>query len=344
MKRERTWMQKLRLSAKNTTTAKRSDLAFRGAYQNFTITPHQKAFYSFVQFLQGSKNETKRVLREQATTLKSLKFNLVYAGYFFLGAKLTKEEKEEKKQKKFFHSKSIEIYSPEDVNEAVNKATEKILRDIVDFQQFASGWNFYRNISLDISIYKYKPVRGSSYIPLPPIIANKKACINVQNKDQECFKYSVLLHLHPGKNHDRVSFLKKLTDFDDWKGTWPMKRDDIPKFEKQFNLSINVYAYEKTENDYTFYPWYVTVVQENDNAHYVLIKSLSALVYSAHAGHGTTHICPCCFSIPKRNCLNFTYGMVVQSLESVLFFLRMKRPKTFYQVTQNAQKALCYLC
>jgi len=157
------------------------------------------------------------------------------------------------------------------------------------------------NIRLDVAVYKYKPVRGSSYIPLPPLIANKKACINVKNNDQECFKYSVLLHLHPGKNHERVSVLKNYHDFDAWKGTYPM---NSPSFHAEtlidkLNCFSNLGMSDRLK-EYTFYPWYVTdnilkstdnlinllLVQEKDNAHYVLIKSLPALVYSAYAGHG----------------------------------------------------------
>ena len=39
-------------------------------------------------------------------------------------------------------------------------------------------------------------MRGSSYIDLPPFIKNKKAYINVENHDDECFKWAILSALH----------------------------------------------------------------------------------------------------------------------------------------------------
>ena len=38
-------------------------------------------------------------------------------------------------------------------------------------------------IKLDLDVATYQPVTGSSYLPLPRILAKKKAIINVKNKD-----------------------------------------------------------------------------------------------------------------------------------------------------------------
>ena len=51
-----------------------------------------------------------------------------------------------------------------------------------------AGRSILSILNLVVNIYKFNPMRGSSYIDLPPFIKNKKACINVENKDDECFK------------------------------------------------------------------------------------------------------------------------------------------------------------
>ena len=52
-------------------------------------------------------------------------------------------------------------------------------------------------VSFDISIVRYEPVKGSSYIPLPSFIAHKQAVINVKNlHDRKCFLYAVTLALY----------------------------------------------------------------------------------------------------------------------------------------------------
>ena len=38
---------------------------------------------------------------------------------------------------------------------------------------------------------KYNPTRGGRCLNLPKWVADKKACINIQNEDNKCFKYSI---------------------------------------------------------------------------------------------------------------------------------------------------------
>ena len=59
----------------------------------------------------------------------------------------------------------------------------KIDKMINDFQDNKSGWVFYEDFRLDINIFKYNAIQGSSYIRLPDIISRKKACINIENMD-----------------------------------------------------------------------------------------------------------------------------------------------------------------
>ena len=60
----------------------------------------------------------------------------------------------------------------------------------------------------NISISKYNPLVGSSYIELPKKLNNSiKGPINIQNvNDKECFKWCLVRYLHPAdhnpkKNH-----------------------------------------------------------------------------------------------------------------------------------------------
>ena len=42
---------------------------------------------------------------------------------------------------------------------------------------------------------------GSYYIPLPKFLAAKKAIINLNNEDDECFKWAITRTLNPVKIH-----------------------------------------------------------------------------------------------------------------------------------------------
>lgn len=59
---------------------------------------------------------------------------------------------------------------------------------------------------------KYNPIRGGKFIALPRWVSLKKACINIQNKDDKCFLYSVQCGVYKvyDKDHpERVSHYKK---------------------------------------------------------------------------------------------------------------------------------------
>ena len=94
-------------------------------------------------------------------------------------------------------------------------------------------------------------MRGSSYIPLPEWLANKKAIINPRNEDQECFKWSVIVALkweeidsHP----ERISKLKRFEKDFDWSGIkFPVSVKDIKDFESKNRISINLLAIEGEE-------------------------------------------------------------------------------------------------
>jgi len=43
-----------------------------------------------------------------------------------------------------------------------------------------------------VKLMKYEPLNGSSYIPLPKVLANTKALINIKNKDDECLRWAFL--------------------------------------------------------------------------------------------------------------------------------------------------------
>ena len=59
-----------------------------------------------------------------------------------------------------------------------------------------SNWVFNKIISLDINKAEYKPLRGSSYLPLPKFIFGKGAIIYIKNKVNQCLKWCILRYLN----------------------------------------------------------------------------------------------------------------------------------------------------
>ena len=62
---------------------------------------------------------------------------------------------------------------------------------------------------MDMQTVEYSPLNGSSYILLPKELSLKKAIINIENNDQECFEWSILRFLNPVvKDQERIGDLK----------------------------------------------------------------------------------------------------------------------------------------
>ena len=73
-----------------------------------------------------------------------------------------------------------------------------------------SGFTLDKIMHLYINFHRVALTRGGSYIELPKWLKSKKAVINPQNKDEECFKWAVIAALHHEvikDNLERISLL-----------------------------------------------------------------------------------------------------------------------------------------
>ena len=86
-----------------------------------------------------------------------------------------------------FHSE-IEInLEGIDENELFDEMIARIAENIANFQRRGSNWQFVSINRLEIHLGDWKPLGGSSFIPLPKKIRNKNAIINLKNEDDQCF-------------------------------------------------------------------------------------------------------------------------------------------------------------
>ena len=108
-----------------------------------------------------------------------------------------------------------------------------------------SGWIISLFVDHTISISKYDPFAGSSYIKLPKELDHpRRDLINIQNT---CFKGCLFRYLDPADDNPRriakadKGFAKRL-DFKDI--TFPVKSRDIHEIEKKNYIGISVFGYE----------------------------------------------------------------------------------------------------
>ena len=114
-----------------------------------------------------------------------------------------------------------------------------------EFQKEGSGWVVDEVLHLKLLIGKYKPLKGSQYFKLPKKIAKIGCILNIQNKDGKCFLWSILAHLHVVHYHNHGYRVEKYIPYENelnMEGiTYPVAVKHVPKFEKQNDISVNVF-------------------------------------------------------------------------------------------------------
>ena len=150
-------------------------------------------------------------------------------------------------------------------------------------------------------------------IELPKWTKSKKAVINAQNKDEECFKWAVIATLHHEeikKDRQRISRLRPYENQHHWKGLeFPVSIKKFDKFEENSpgiavkvlfskNKSQNIYTARRSErNTNCKKKLNLLMIVDGKKRHYNAIKSISRLLKSLNATHkGEYHFC--------MNCLN----------------------------------------
>ena len=119
---------------------------------------------------------------------------------------------------------------------------DRILETIATFLATKSDVRFHSVIKFELHTVSYRPLRRETYISLPKELADKKAIINMQNKDNKCYLWCVLRALNPDNNNPQ-RLDKKLMSRENTLNMegidYPVSLKDLNKFEKQ-NPTISI--------------------------------------------------------------------------------------------------------
>ncbi len=175
-----------------------------------------------------------------------------------------------------------------------------------------SNWSLLEFRKIKVVTCKINAFNGKSFVPMP---FKSNAYINPQNEDNQCFKWAVLAALHSDglRNPSRVSHYESFENDYIWEGIeFPTPIDQIPLFERNNKISINVYQLERKDNtvgdkredfkliplqisEFTFFEKRVhLLLLEN---HYVCIKNLRGAVRFDSSNNSDAEVCSRCLYI-----------------------------------------------
>ena len=211
-----------------------------------------------------------------------------------------------------FNSNQKSVYDSTDLEVMYERMIAKMLESFSTYLKNGSGWILKRIVKLDINVGKNKPIKGSSYAPLPNALRNKGALINMQNKDNQCFKWAIIRCINPTDDDPQriKEELSKQAEELDWSAIefpTPCSERMYKKFEKN-DVSLLVFGHETVEEETRIIPLYVPTerrekvvrlffFKSGKNSHYCVIKSMSRLISkqtSAH--HGKKYVCDYCLN------------------------------------------------
>jgi len=160
-----------------------------------------------------------------------------------------------------------------------------------------------------LCITPYRPLVGSSYIPTPKFLADKKCILNVISEDGKCFVWAILSTLYEPQYHkERLShYLQYEHELNVQELTFPMETKHISKFEDtNTHIAVNVLYFERESKDFTVeyksphlgrkHQVNLLLLDEPNTSkrHYVRITSMSKLVAHITNYQHATHVCFSC--------------------------------------------------
>ena len=212
-----------------------------------------------------------------------------------------------------FACKYVIVLEATDLGELYNTSKGEILENIAKYSSNGSNWRVSSILKMDINLINYSPLSASSWIELSNPLKEKKAIINMQNNDNECFKWCVTRALNmKKKNNERIDkdLIEKSKEFH-WEGIeFPVKIDQIEKFEKNnADISVSVFGFEdkkfqplkKLKYFDRMYHIDLLLISNETTSHYCLINNFSRLMASSTSkNEHKKYFC--------RNCLQGYYS------------------------------------
>ena len=162
--------------------------------------------------------------------------------------------------------------------------------------------------TLWLDIARYQPLRGGSYIPLPAAVAAKNkggmAVLNVKNKDDNCLRWalrSALANPAPPHHPERTTWYSNEDGLDFTGIDAPTPVSQIPKVERQNNLAINVFGWEKgviihhiSKQPGEMPRINLLLIEKSNKFHYTWIKDVNCLLHDQSMYNGRKHFCESC--------------------------------------------------
>ena len=285
------------------------------------ITTGTPGEHDYEETLNANRETIKQILQDEHNRLGPIKVRIGIFGALrritnyqqglFEETNFTEEQGYDYRYHVAFKTRNMPILPATNIDDTFNFGLMRIGERVDAYQNYGSGWEFYRVEQIFIEITQFQPPTGAGHIPLPKDLASKKGVVNPANNDSKCFQWAILMALHPvEKNAERIAQYQKYEKELNFKNIeFPVQADEIVlrRFERQ-NPTIALCISEW--RDHRLSPIYVTdkeiaegrkmidlvLISNEEKQHYCWIKNMSRLVAQRTKNCNKTLICKWCLS------------------------------------------------
>ena len=264
------------------------------------------------------------------TTIGEWKLQLSMRIVFILPTDATKRQ--------ILHSKSdnVEIMCGVDPNVSIEELIDSFMKRFqegLETKMQGSNYIFERVELLEYHFHKISLKRGSSYIPSPKWISNKKSTINPLNtEDNTCFLFAIVIALnHQNINNkpQRINHLISFIPNYNWDNiNFPAGHKDHIAFERDNSdiaLNILCVSHNRREIRQSYISKHNTtrymhanllmITDGTGNWHYLAIKSIPALLRGITSTQNGDFYCLNCFhsyrhKIRSKNMSNYVVSTI----------------------------------
>ena len=150
----------------------------------------RKTTKTCTSFSKKTKDEFLEVAKNEADTMKSMKIQFTLQVRFY---KVQNGEKIEEMDHYFNQMQPVIIteHNKDILAQLLNQFIDEVKGEIEAWSERGSGWVTDRILEAFINVARYDPMRGGSYIPLPPKLKNKRAVLNILNRDNQCLRWAI---------------------------------------------------------------------------------------------------------------------------------------------------------
>nr|XP_034192558.1 uncharacterized protein LOC117609909 [Osmia lignaria] len=251
-------------------------------------------------FLEDARKIVFQRLAEVFQNHSCIKVNTVLYGEFTVN---------NKSDVKSFSVRNKQLFSTSNLNDWYDKyVVNSTLTLMEEFQERDSGWAISKILHLMLNINKCNPMHAGCYTDIPKTIKDKRAVVNVTVDDDTCFVRSIVAALYPAHvNANRPSSYPNYDTVLNLEGiAFPITLNQIPKFERQNDVSINVYFWDlnvkrcaplqlTTNKRFRHVNLLMLEMLNRNVRHFAWIKNLSRLVSNQLSAYKSkTYICDRC--------------------------------------------------